>query len=315
MKLDEMTELYISYRQALGEKFKTNAQALRSFVKYTGGDTNPAELTVEQVVPYLYYPTGKVTAGLFIKHTALKGMFQWAVSRGIMTNIPLSMDLPKRPEHMTPYIYSKAELQRLFNSAMEYQKNRSHIYPECIKMILQLTYFLGLRLHETMSLKIRDLNQPESFVYIRESKFYKSRIVTYNRKVGKLIDTFLKWREEQGMCGASESKLFLDKKGVEMHIDTVRGAFERIREHAGILRLDKSPFQPRIHDLRHTFAVNRLTAWYKENQDVQKLLPALSTYLGHTYLSHTSVYLTMTDGLLREANSRFESYIKQGNDE
>lgn len=252
---------------------------------------------------------------MFIKHTALKGMFQWAVSRGIMINIPLSMDLPKRPEHMTPYIYSKAELQRLFNSAMEYQKNRSHIYPECIKMILQLTYFLGLRLHETMSLKIRDLNQPESFVYIRESKFYKSRIVTYNRKVGKLIDTFLKWREEQGMCGASESRLFLDKKGVEMHIDTVRGAFERIREHAGILRLDKSPFQPRIHDLRHTFAVNRLTAWYKENQDVQKLLPALSTYLGHTYLSHTSVYLTMTDGLLREANSRFESYIKQGNDE
>lgn len=53
MKLDEMTELYISYRRALGEKFKTNAQALRSFVKYTGGDTNPAELTVEQVEPYL----------------------------------------------------------------------------------------------------------------------------------------------------------------------------------------------------------------------------------------------------------------------
>ena len=71
----------------------------------------------------------------------------------------------------------------------------------------------------------------------------------------------------------------------------------------------------RFHDLRHTFAVDRLTAWYKENQDVQKLLPVLSTYLGHTHLSHTSVYLTMTDGLLREASKRFESYIKQKNDE
>ena len=184
-----------------------------------------------------------------------------------------------------------------------------------MKMILQLTYFLGLRLHETMSLRIRDLNQPELYVHIRESKFYKSRIVTYNHKVGELIDTFLKWREGQGMCTAPESRLFLNKKGSKMCIDTVRKVFERIRKHAGISRSDQSPFQPRIHDLWHTFAVNRLTAWYKENQDVQKLLPVLSTYLGHTHLSHTSVYLTMTDGLLREANNRFESYIKQGKDE
>lgn len=246
MKLNEMTELYISYRRALGEKFKTNAQALRSFMKHIGGDTNPAELTVGQVEPYLYYPTGTVTAGWFIRHTALKGMFQWAMSRGIMNNVPLPADLPKRLEHMTPYIYSKPELQRLFRSAMEYQKNRSKIHPECMRMILQLTYFLGLRLHETMSLRIRDLNQPDLYVHIRESKFYKSRIVTYNHKVGELIDTFLKWREKQGMCCVPESKLFLDKKGLDMHIDTVRGAFERIREHAGISRSDKSPLPAKI---------------------------------------------------------------------
>lgn len=315
MKLDEMTELYISYRHSLGEKFKTNAQALRFFIKYIGSDINPTELTVEQCESYLYYPTGKVTAGWFIRHTALKGMFHWAMCRGIMTHVPLPMDLPKRLEHMTPYIYSKSELQRLFNSAMEYQKNRSAIYPECIKTILQLTYFLGLRLHETMSLKIKDLNQPESYAYIRESKFYKSRIVTYNHKVGELIGNFLKWREVQGMDTGPESRLFLDKKGKEMRIDTVRGSFARIRKHAGISRPGKSPFQPRIHDLRHTFAVHRLTVWYKEKKDVQKLLPVLSTYLGHKHLCHTSVYLTMTNGLLEEANNRFESYIKNGNNE
>ena len=199
-----------------------------------------------------------------------------------MNNVPLPADLPKRLEHMTPYIYSKPELQRLFRSAMEYQKNRSKIHPECMRMILQLTYFLGLRLHETMSLRIRDLNQPDLYVHIRESKFYKSRIVTYNHKVGELIDTFLKWREKQGMCCVPESKLFLDKKGLDMHIDTVRGAFERIREHAGISRSDKSPFQPRLHDLRHTFAVHRLTSWYRENQDVQQLLPCVE-HISWTY--------------------------------
>ena len=63
------------------------------------------------------------------------------------------------------------------------------------------------------------------------------------------------------------------------------------------------------HDLRHTFAVNRLTLWYKENKDVQQLLPVLSVYLGHKHLVHTTAYLTMTDNLLHEANKRFERYI------
>ena len=141
-------------------------------------------------------------------------------------------------------------------------------------------------------------------------------VCAYTRiEILQVTDCNIHPREKQGMCCVPESKLFLDKKGLDMHIDTVRGAFERIREHAGISRSDKSPFQPRLHDLRHTFAVHRLTSWYRENQDVQQLLPVLSTYLGHTHLSHTSVYLTMTDGLLGEANNRFESYIKQGKDE
>lgn len=76
-----------------------------------------------------------------------------------------------------------------------------------------------------------------------------------------------------------------------------------IKRDDGVLML------PRIHDLRHTFAVNRLTQWYREGKDVQMLLPKLSTYMGHTHLSHTSVYLTMTDSLLEEANKRFENYV------
>ncbi|MEJ7737188.1 MAG: hypothetical protein WKF97_07160 [Chitinophagaceae bacterium] len=63
--------------------------------------------------------------------------------------------------------------------------------------------------------------------------------------------------------------------------------------------------------LRHTFAVNRLVSWYQENKDVQRLLPVLSAYLGHKYLAHTSVYLTMTDNLLQEAKMRFEKYAKE----
>lgn len=86
--------------------------------------------------------------------------------------------------------------------------------------------------------------------------------------------------------------------------------FRQIRNVMGIERNSPSTHQPRIHDLRHAFAVNRLTSWYQENKDVQQLLPILSTYLGHTRLAHTSVYLTMTHDLLQEAGVRFENYAK-----
>jgi len=74
-------------------------------------------------------------------------------------------------------------------------------------------------------------------------------------------------------------------------------------------RQDGAYFQPRLHDLRHTFAVHRLVAWYRQGADVQLLLPKLSTHLGHIGLAETQHYLTMTPDLLREAGQRFETYV------
>ncbi|GAB6010327.1 site-specific integrase [Dysgonomonas reticulitermitis] len=85
--------------------------------------------------------------------------------------------------------------------------------------------------------------------------------------------------------------------------------FQTYQEKAGIGRDDGGIYQPRIQDLRHTFATNRLKSWYVEQKDVQGLLPILSSYLGHTHLAHTSVYLSMTSDLLEEASNRFENYI------
>lgn len=306
-----MVELYISYRRSLGEKFKTNAVFLNGFVRYIGDHTDVCSLTLETCTSFLYYPNSKVTANWFCKHTALKGLFQWAIAREYMEKVPLPKEMPHRPPHLCPYIYSDEELKRLFSAALTYQKNRSTSHPECIQHILIVTYMLGLRVHETVSLKMKSIDMQESLVYINESKFYKSRITPFNDKVKVILSDFLQWRREHEMPEESDSYLFLDKKGNPIHLDCVRDSFKRIRKVAGVLRNDKAIFQPRIHDLRHTFAVNRLTQWYKEGADVQKLLPVLSTYLGHKHLCHTSVYLTMTDNLLEEANKRFEYYVNK----
>jgi integrase/recombinase XerD len=92
---------------------------------------------------------------------------------------------------------------------------------------------------------------------------------------------------------------------------TLQARFRRVCQKAGIRRSDSASYQPRLHDLRHSFAVDRMTSWYRQGADVQKLLPQLSVYLGHVHLAATAVYLSMTPALLAEANARFERYAQQ----
>ena len=147
-------------------------------------------------------------------------------------------------------------------------------------------------------------------ITIQQSKFYKSRLVPFNEQIKEVIKTYLQWRNKQKQPQSADSCLFIGKDHKAFNQSTLEHAFKRIREKAGIKRNDVATYQPRLHDLRHTFAVNRLVSWYQENKNVQQLLPVLSVYLGHKYLAHTSVYLTMTDNLLQEAKVRFEKYAK-----
>jgi integrase/recombinase XerD len=97
----------------------------------------------------------------------------------------------------------------------------------------------------------------------------------------------------------------------KIHRWTLQDAFEQLREYVGVRRADGGRYQPRLHDLRHTFAVHRLTAWYRQGADVQRLIYHLSIYLGHARLSHTQVYLTMTPELLQRAGTLFEQYARR----
>ena len=308
MRVKEMTESYIVYRRSLGEKYITGATMLRCFAKHVGEDKDAREIDLDTCVSFLYGNEHKVTQSWFLRYSALKWLFGWAVVRGYMTEIPLPEEQPRRLEHMTPYIYSKAELRKMFDTALTYQKNRSRIPPECIQMILKVTYFLGLRIHETVSLMVDDIDMREGHAVIRESKFNKTRIVPFNSQVREMLKSFIDWRASLHPNSRNGTALFLDRSGMPIRLDTVRGSFQRIRAAAGIARNDGAYYQPRLHDLRHTFAVNRLTAWYREGRDVQRLISSLSTYLGHDKVSNTSVYLTMTDNLLKEACKRFEAY-------
>jgi integrase len=122
------------------------------------------------------------------------------------------------------------------------------------------------------------------------------------------LTEYAKRRSEWGGSGEAVSPFFVGRTGKKIYLNTLEGAFQQLREFAGLRRAGGPRCQPRLHDLRHTSAVHRLTAWYREGKDVQMLLPQLSVYLGHTYLAATQVYLSMTPELLHQASLRFEHY-------
>lgn len=312
MKLHQLIDKYIDYRKALGEKFKTNETYLKAFCKAMGPSIPIKSISRDMTHDFLYGKSAVITSGWFVKHSALMGFYRYALTRNYVTEIPLPDTLPKRPPSFVPYIYSNTELKHLFDTALTYQINKSHTAPYMVRTILILTYVLGLRIHETLSVMIGDIDMENSVIAIQQSKFYKSRLVPFNKQVKEVIEAFLQWRIEQKQSQSPDKHLFTGKREQIFNAFTLNEIFQRIREKAGIKREDGAAYQPRLHDLRHTFAVNRLVSWYRENKDVQKLLPLLSVYMGHKHLAHTTAYLTMTDDLLQEAKTRFEKYAIGG---
>lgn len=306
MTIGEAIESYIAYRRSLGEKYGHGAYILRRFSKYIGKGKAISEIKTEDCITFLKGGKEQITTSWFENYSTLKWLFGWTMVRGYITRIPLPSDKPKRPECIKPYIYSKDELRRIFDAALVCQKKPRIIAPQTIQIILKLTYFLGLRISETLAIRIKDINMEESYVTIRDSKFYKSRIVPFNNSIRNMIKEYFESHRNQYYDDGK--LLFLSMKGMPISRASITVYFARIRELAGVKRIDGCYFQPRIHDLRHSFAVHRLTTWYKEGKDVQKYLNYLSTFLGHDHISHTSVYLTMTDELFLEANKLFESY-------
>lgn len=138
------------------------------------------------------------------------------------------------------------------------------------------------------------------------------RIVMEGYKKGWYVPFLLAIVDKTNLCTRADNAVQKVKSGNFVSLHQI---FTTIRKNAGLYFPDRGRHQPRIHDLRHTFAVNVLTNWYKSGKNVQDLLPKLSTYLGHLNVSFTSVYLTKTPTLLQEANKLFYAYKNTNNEE
>lgn len=132
----------------------------------------------------------------------------------------------------------------------------------------------------------------------------------FGRDLRTTLRTYREARHALPTPSGDQSAFLASARGSALSADAVSRTFARVREHAGIRHPPEARWQPRLQDLRHSFALARLTAWYRQGKDVQRLLPVLSTYLGHSSVAGTQAYLSMTPELLAEASRRFQSYAE-----
>ena len=312
MILREAIDRYVLWRRAQGAKFTTGANLLRRFLHHADGDAACDAVTTKQVLSYL--AEGPSTRHRENKYYALAGFWRHAISRGHAARSPMPDEAPRSPVRAPPYIYSRDELARLFDPGAVAASRRGAVQLDAVTLrtLLLLLYGAGLRFGEATRLTLADVDLANAVLTISATKFYKSRLVPIAPQLVAVLDGHVAWRRRGELGGGDAALLLANRDGTRLASSTVQDAFDVLRRAAGVGRAAGGRTTPRLHDLRHSFAVHRLTSWYREGADVQRLLPVLSTYLGHADLEGTKVYLSMTPELLEQASLRFARYAEGG---
>lgn len=183
---------------------------------------------------------------------------------------------------------------------------RWSLRPHTYRALLVLLYTTGLRISEALHLRVNDVDLCERVLVVRETKFYKSRFVPFSDGLLAVIRDYQ--RERLHLLGppARDAPFFPAKHGGHYAKSSINDVWQDLLRHTG-LRGDTGR-NPRVHDLRHSFATLRLAAWYREGADVESMLPLLATYLGHASVAGTYHYLTILPETLLAASEQFRRY-------
>jgi integrase/recombinase XerD len=307
MRVEQAVATYVAYKQSLGMRFATEARALKSFSKSVG-NVDLDRIGSRQVRTFLD-GNGPMTRFWHRKFDALRGFYRFCLARGYCHHVPLPTAVPRCTQSFTPYIYSEDEIKRLLEAAA--RRVRCNICASTSRTLLLLLYASGLRISEALNLNLADVDLEESLLHIRETKFYKTRLVPTGTDLTQVLREYALLRCKRSPIGP-DAPFLLTRRGKRLSRAGAEEAFKQIREQAGVRRVDGAHYQPRLHDLRHAFAQARLVRWYREGADVQRLLPQLATHLGHVHIAGTQRYLTMTPELLQQASLRFERFAFLG---
>ena len=311
MTLREAVDLYVAWQRGHGAKFRSSAQTLDTFCRQTGGDRDCDTVGEDEIRRFLAGKT-VLTRTRAVKYGTLAGFYSFALSRGHVSRSPMPpREAEPRPPEIAPsFIFTHEELRRLFKAAGGGRRRCPKLDAETFRTFLVLLYGTGLRSGEARRLTVADVDLDSAVLAVNDTKFYKSRLVPIGADLAGVLRRHAAIRSRHSLPKGSASPFLACRDGAPLNKAIVRHAFHATLRAAGINTSKPGCRAPCLHALRHSFATHRLTSWHREGADVQALLPALSTYLGHASVAATQVYISMTPELLDEASRRFERYIE-----
>jgi integrase len=291
---------YMELRRALGYKLRKHEARLREFIAFLetkGIDYIAAKLAIGWATES---SNGHRYSG-FERLSFIRSFATHLSAIDPRTEIPPTGSIRRPLTDLRPYIYTQEEVGRLMAAARKLlspRKLRCHTYYHLIGLLATT----GMRSGEAVRLANSDVNFADGLITIRKSKFGKSRVIPIHTTTARALAAY-KARRDAFLKRAVASSFFISEYGGP--ISNVQQTFREIRLAAG-LEQARNGTRPRMHDLRHTFAVQTLVAWYRRGADVERRLPILSTFLGHTQVENTYWYLSSTPELLGEACERLE---------
>lgn len=300
--LREAVTDYIKMRRALGCKMHAAGYYLLDFVAFME-QHNASVITSKLALEWAQQPAVKPITWAS-RLSVVRGFADFHHATDPNTEIPPSKLLPRRATRIRPYIYTDLEIQQLLQAALTMPKAtflKRQTY-HCLFGLLSVT---GLRLCEVLNLKMANVDFQKGLLTVEQSKFGKSRLIPLHDSTLKVLSTYKSHRKD-ALDGRVSTYFFVSESGKQLNSHTTRYTFYSLLKRIGSPRYKKTS-GPRLHDLRHRFAIKTLLNWYRTGQDVERCLPVLSTYLGHLNIGHTYWYLTACPELMGLAVLRLES--------
>lgn len=296
--LTEAVNDYLRVRRTLGYKLTDHGTLLPDFVAYLEA-AGASTVTTELAVAWATQPTG-TTQGWWGRRLAIvRGFARHLKALDPDTEVPPAGLLPYRLDRAHPYLYSDADITTLMAAA---RALRSPLRAATYETLIGLIAATGMRSGEAVRLDRDHIDWDEGVVTVWNSKFQKSRALPVHPSTLAALERYGQIRDEF-IARPKHPSFFVSTAGTRLNNDDDK-TFRRLVDEVGLT--SASGRRPRLHDLRHRFAVRTLVGWYRAGVDVEAHMPLLSTYLGHAEPSHTYWYVSAVPELLFLASERLE---------
>lgn len=300
--LSQAVDDYLQLRRGLGFTLRDTAHCLPQFIRFLD-EQGASYITTRLAIRWATQPTRARSSHWARRLTMVRLFALYWRAHDPRTEVPPVGAIPGRYERARPYLYTDDEIRRLVAAARGLLTSKG-LRPETYATLFGLLAVTGMRISEVVALDRDDVDLEEGVLTIRRTKFGKSRLVPVHASTRHALRRYAR-RRDQIYSRPSTPSFFLAERGHRPTIWAVRWTFIQLSHKTG-LRGPKDSHGPRVHDLRHRFAVHTMLDWYRAGVDVEQHIPRLATYLGHTHVTDTYWYLSAVPELMQIVAARLE---------